>query len=333
MDLNELCRRNVIRLVGLGAAGMMVAPGRALAQTKPHFRLDEQNSIHFLAGHFIPRFLTLPVEWEVKQFATSGQGRVSAFARGAIDCITTSWTYLAQMAFNDLPGTCITGMAGGGSRILVPAGSTIKTWEDLRGKRVGVVEYSFQDISFIYALKKKGIDPFKDLKRVNLGSPAGVVAAMSTGQVEACAIFEPYASILMVDRGAVMISNLADDAFGITNGGMFMHNDFIKKYPEMTQDIVSATVKATEFVATHRDAWIERAREVTGQSEAVAKLAVENCTPSIDIPATTLRGIAKAMYELNIQNRDVTDDLNRYIDYKFLEKATGKTKDQLGYMA
>jgi ABC-type nitrate/sulfonate/bicarbonate transport system substrate-binding protein len=101
----------------------------------------------------------------------------------------------------------------------------------------------------------------------------------------------------------------------------------------MTQDIVSATVKATEFVATHRDAWIERAREVTGQSEAVAKLAVENCTPSIDIPATTLRGIAKAMYELNIQNRDVTDDLNRYIDYKFLEKATGKTKDQLGYMA
>ena len=159
MDLKELCRRDVIRLSSLGAVGLMISPGRAFAQTKPLFRLDEQNSIHFLAGHFIPQFLTLPVEWEVKQFATSGQGRVSAFARGAIDCITTSWTYLAQMAFNDLPGTCVTGMAGGGSRVLVPRGSSIKTWEDLRGKSVGVVEYSFQDISFIYALKKKGIDP------------------------------------------------------------------------------------------------------------------------------------------------------------------------------
>jgi ABC-type nitrate/sulfonate/bicarbonate transport system substrate-binding protein len=333
MDLKELRRRDVIRLSSLGAVGLMISPGRAFAQTKPLFRLDEQNSIHFLAGHFIPQFLTLPVEWEVKQFATSGQGRVSAFARGAIDCITTSWTYLAQMAFNDLPGTCVTGMAGGGSRVLVPRGSSIKTWEDLRGKSVGVVEYSFQDISFIYALKKKGIDPFKDLKRVNLGSPAGVVAAMSGGQVDACAIFEPYGSILMVERGAVMISNLSDDAFGITNGGMFVHNDFIKKYPEMTQDIVSATVKATEFVATHRDAWIDRAREVTGQSQEVATLAVDNCTPSIDIPATTIRGIAKAMYELGIQNRDVTDDLNHYIDYTYLEKATGKTKDQLGYLA
>lgn len=333
MDLNEMLRRDVLRFIGLGGAGLMIAPGQAFAQAKAHFRLDEQNAIHFLAGHFIPRFLTLPVEWEVKQFATSGQGRVSAFARGAIDCITTSWTYLAQMAFNDLPGTCISGMAGGGSRVLVPAGSAIKTWEDLRGKRVGVVEFSFQDICFIYAVKRKNMDPFKDLKRVNLGSPAGVVAAMSTGQVDACAIFEPYASILMVDRGATMISNLSDDSFGITNGGMFMHNDFIKKYPEVTQDIVSATVKATEFIAANRGEWIERARVVTGQSEQVAKMAVENCTPSVDIPATTVRGIARAMYELNIQNRDVTDDLKRYIDYSFLEKATGKTKEQLGYQA
>ena len=38
------------------------------------------------------------------------------------------------------------------------SGSTIKTWDDLRGKRVGVVEYSFQDISFIYAVRKKNMD-------------------------------------------------------------------------------------------------------------------------------------------------------------------------------
>jgi ABC-type nitrate/sulfonate/bicarbonate transport system substrate-binding protein len=329
--MDALFRRDVIRLIGLGAAGVLIAPVDSSAADKIQFRMDEQNSIHFLAGHFIPRFLTVPIDWDVKQFASSGQGRVSALVRGAIDGIATSWTYLVQIAFNQLPGTCVSGMAGGGSRLLVPKGSKVNSFADLKGKRIGVVEYSFQDILFIYACKQKGIDPFKELSRVNLSSPSGVVAGMTTGQVDACAIWEPYASILIIDQGARMISNLHDDSFGISNGGLYLHNDFIRKYPDATQDIVNATVKATDFIVADKNAWVERVRQVTGQNEAVAQMAVANCTPSIDIPMGTIRSIAKAMYELGIQNRDVSADLDNYIDYKFLEKATGKKKLELGY--
>lgn len=333
MNMNELLRRDVIQMIGLGGAGLLVVPGAALGQSKTPFRMDETNAIHFMAGHFIPRFLSKPIEWEFKQFATSGQGRVSAFVRGAVDGIMTSWTYLVQIAFNDLPGTCLAGMAGGGSRLLLPAGSSLKLFEDLRGKRVGVVEFSFQDIQFINACKRKGIDAFKDLTRVNLSSPAGVVAGMTSGRVDACAIFEPYGSILMVEHGATMISNLGDDSFGISNGGLYVHNDFIKKYPELTQDIVDATVKATDFVIKDKGAWIDRVRQFTGQTEAVAKLAVENCSPSLDIPVETIRKISTAMYDAGIHNRDVATTIGKFIDYSFLEKSTGKTKDRLGYTA
>jgi len=127
MDMKELLRRDVIRLMGLGGAGILLLPGSALAQEKASFRMDEQNSIHFLAGTFIPQFLTKPITWESKKFASSGQGRVSALARGAIDGIMTSWTYLVQIAFNNLPGTCLSGMAGGGSGLLVPANSAINS--------------------------------------------------------------------------------------------------------------------------------------------------------------------------------------------------------------
>lgn len=328
-----LGRRDLLRVVGLGGASMMLLPGPALAQGKQLFRMDEQNAVHFLAGHFVPQFLTKPIEYEVKQFASSGQARVSALARGAIDGITTSWTYLAQIAFNELPGTCIAGMAGGGSRLLAAKDSPIRSYEDLKGKKIGVVEFSFQDIMLIYALKKKGIDPFKDVQRVNVGNPAGVVAAMSTGRVDACAIWEPFASIMMIDSGAKMIANLHDESFGTSNGGLFVHNDFIKKYPELTQDIVDAIVKATNHVVTNRAAWVERTRTVTGQSEAVAAAAVANCSPSLDIPMQTIRQISTAMFELGIQNRDVKDEIVKNVDYRFLEKATGKTKEQLGYGA
>ena len=331
MDMKEMLRRDVIRMMGLGAGSFMLMPGAAMAQAKTTFRMDEQNSIHFLAGTFISNYLTKPIEWESKKFATSGQARVAALTRGAIDGIMTSWTYLVQIAYNQLPGTCLAGMAGGGSRLLVQPNSNIKSYADLKGKKVGVVEFSFQDILFIYAAKAKGLDPFKDINRTNLGSPAGVVAAMSTGQVDACAIWEPYASILMIDKGAKMISNLGEDSFGISNGGLYVHNDFIKNHPDLTQDVVSALVEATDFVEHNRDKWVQRAMQVTGQSEAVCKMAVENCTPSINIPINTIRHISKAMTELGIQDRDITDTLPNYIDYSFLEKATGKTKEQLGY--
>jgi len=333
MDLNALLRRDIIRLIGLGSAGALIVPGAALGQDKTPFHMDETNAVHFMAGHFIPRFLTKPIDWQFKQFASSGQGRVSAFVRGAVEGIMTSWTYLVQIAFNDMPGTCLAGMAGGGSRLLVPAGSTLKSFEDLNGKRVGVVELSFQDIQFIYACKRKGIDARKDLTRVNLGSPTGVVAGMTSGRVDACAIFEPYGSILMVEHGARMVSDLGTDSFGVSNGGLYVHNAFIKKYPELTQDIVDATVKATDFVTRDKAAWIERVRQFTGQTEAVARLAVENCTPSLDIPLGTIRRISTAMYDAGIHNRDVGASIDKFIDYSFLEKATGKTREQLGFNA
>jgi hypothetical protein len=47
----------------------------------------------------------------------------------------------------------------------------------------------------------------------------------------------------------------------------------------------------------------------------------------------TLRQIAQAMYELGIQKRDVGSELSKVVDYSFLEKVTGKTKEQLGYTA
>lgn len=333
MDMKEMLRRDFIHMLGLGGAGVLLMPGPALAQSKTTFRMDEQNSIHFLAGAFVPQFLTKPIDWEVKKFASSGQGRVSALARGAIDGITTSWTYLIQIAFNQLPGTCLAGMAGGGSRLLVRADSGINSYADLKGKKVGVVEFSFQDILFIYAAKAKGLDPFKDIHRLNLGSPAGVVAALSTNQIDACAIWEPYASILMLDKGAKMISNLQADAFGVSNGGLYVHNDFIKTYPELTQDVVNSVVMATDYIVKNKQKWVERAMQVTGQSEAIAEMAVDNCTPSVDIPMATIRQISKAMYELGIQNRDVTDELPKFVDYSFLEKATGKQKNALGFTA
>ena len=65
----------------------------------------------------------------------------------------------------------------------------------------------------------------------------------------------------------------------------------------------------------------------------MARLAVDNCQPLVDIPMGTIRQISKAMYELGIQKGDVTADLPKFVDYSFLEKATGKKKEALSFAA
>ena len=62
MNFSEMLRRDVIRLIGLGGSSLLLMPGAALAQNKTTFRMDEQNSIHFLAGTFIPKYLTKPIK-------------------------------------------------------------------------------------------------------------------------------------------------------------------------------------------------------------------------------------------------------------------------------
>jgi len=121
-----------------------------------------------------------------------------------------------------------------------------------------------------------------------------------------------------------MISDLRDDAFGVSNGGLYVHNDFIKKYPDLTKDVVNAVVKATDFIEKNKQKWVERTMNVIDQSAAVAKMAVDNCQPSVGIPMGAIRQISKARYELGIQKDAVTAELPKFVDYSFLEKATAK---------
>jgi len=329
-------RRTMLKLAGSGlmAAPLALAglgPRPAMAQEKVPFRVDENSSIHYMATRFTEQFLTKPIAWEYQRFGTSGQARQSAFIRGATDTFSTGWNYLVTSVARGLPTYCVSGIAAGGSRLLARRDSSIRTLADLKGKKVGVVQMTSQDIFLIYALKKIGIDAFKEVNRVHIGNVTGVVAAMQRGDVEACAIWEPFGSIVAIDQGARTIGDLAGDSFGRSHGGLFIRRQWVEQHPDLTQDIVNATIKASQYLESHRSEWTERATQITGQSKEVCAAAVANSWPDITIPMNTIRQIARALYELNIEREDVSGRMQQAITYEFLEKATGKKKEELGW--
>jgi NitT/TauT family transport system substrate-binding protein len=317
------------------ASGAASLGGRAMAQRPVPFRMDEINAIHYLATSFIPRYLPAetPIDWSFVRVGSVGTARVSAFTRGDLDSFATGWNYLATIELRDLKGQAVCGVGGGGTRLLARRGSNIRTLADVKGKRVAVNPLNSQDIMLIYALRGIGIDAMKEVTRVQIANPAGIIAAMARGDVDAACTFEPSASVILLQQGATMISDLTQESFGASHGGMYIRDAFVEQHPREVEAIVGATVKAIDFLNNDQEAYIRRAMEVTGQTREIAAAAVSNVSPSWRMPMTTIKAICKAVYELGLEDRDVSPVIAQRVNYSFLEKVTGKTKAELGHAA
>jgi ABC-type nitrate/sulfonate/bicarbonate transport system substrate-binding protein len=328
----SLNRRNLVKcLLAAGVIGL-AGSGRALGAS-PAFRMSEQDAIMFLALQFTQKFLPPDIEWQSLSFSTSGFTRTAAFARGAVDGFSTAWSYLAAFTAEGVPGTAVCGIAAGGNRLLAAKGQTkVNSITDLKGKKIGIIKFSNPDIMLIAALRKAGLDPFKDVERVDMGSTAGMIAAMARGDIDACAIFEPQASIIMIQHGGRHLTDLAEESFGYSTGGLYIRKEFIQAHPDIVQAIVNATVKASEFIAKNPDEWIKRGMEITGQSKDVIAAAIANGKPDVNMPLKTILPLTKALYELGIRDKDYSEQVRQNIDYSFLMKATGSSKEALGYV-
>lgn len=315
------------------ASGVASLGGAARAQGRVPFRMDEINAVHYLATSFIEANLppNSGIDWRMVRVGSVGHARVSAFTRGDLDSFATGWNYLATIELRDLRGQAVCGVGGGGTRLLARRGSGIRTLADLRGRRVGVNELNSQDIMLIYALRSIGIDAMREVTRVPIGNPAGIIAAMARGDIDAASTFEPSASVILSQQGATMISDLTAESFGSSHGGMYIRDAFVRDRPREVEAIVAATVRAIDFVNNNKEAYIQRTMEVTGQTREIATLAVNNVSPSWMMPMNTIKAICKAVHELGLEERDVSPVIASRVNYTFLEKATGRSKEQLGH--
>lgn len=72
----------------------------------------------------------------------------------------------------------------------VPPESDVRAIEDLRGKRIGVI--SFAENGYLFAraiLRKRGIDPDRDVRFIAVGQGPPMLSAIQQGQVDALATF------------------------------------------------------------------------------------------------------------------------------------------------
>jgi len=142
---------------------------------------------------------------------------------------------------------------------------------------------------------------------------------------------EPFATQILQAKAAKMFGLPYDQAAGKLTNLILTRSDVVKDKPKQLEETVRAVVKVDEFVAADKSALIDVISKVTGLDKAIATGAVENLDPDPKMYRASALAIAGMMRDLKYINSDVSAAVEKNMDYRFLEAATGKPKTELGY--
>lgn len=217
------------------------------------------------------------VEW--KEFQ-SGTALMEALNAGSIDFGRTgdSPPIFAQAA-----GTPFVYVAAGkskfnGSAILVPKDSSIKTIEDLKGKKIGFAKGSSSHYLLLKALAKAGIS-YNDITPAFL-QPADGRVAFEKGNIDAWVVWDPFTASAEVNSGARELVN----GKGLTSDrDFFLANaDFAKNHKKVISQIIQEVKNSSTWANDHHDKLISLLSPLLKIDESSLKLAVNRRVYGVD---------------------------------------------------
>lgn len=142
-----------------------------------------------------------------------------------------------------------------------------RSLEDLKGKLIGVTGAgAFSDFATRTFLRRKGIDPDKDVMLRAIGGSNLRVSALEKGIV-AAAPFSPEDTVRLTRLGYPMIANFSD-TLNIPQTLITTRNDYLDKQPEITKRFLKGLVLGIHYAKTNKADSIKAGLEAKLQGEA-----------------------------------------------------------------
>ncbi|AIY40981.1 Hydroxymethylpyrimidine ABC transporter [Collimonas arenae] len=130
-----------------------------------------------------------------------------------------------------------------------------KTIADLKGKKIGVTAPgSSTSMMSNFVLAKGGLKP-TDVSYIGVGASAGALSALRSGSIDVIVNLDPLITMMQQDNEIRIISDTRTlkDTNAVFGGPMpaatlYASADFIKKYPNTTQALTNAMVRALKWL-------------------------------------------------------------------------------------
>lgn len=225
------------RAVRIAFVGTVSKNGKPLL-TGASAIVEEQG---YLAAELAKRGVKL--EWVPMPNAAVGPMTNEAFANGGIDFANYSELPSIIANANGIRTKLVVPSGRGGDTFLVvPTNSTARSIHDLRGKRIAVHKGRPWELPFIRLLDSEGLS-YADFNVLNLNPETGV-SALIAGKVDGLIITTTAYQLEERNVARIVWSTVGKPLDWKTLGGLWVKAEFAENYPELTQLVTTAYVKA-----------------------------------------------------------------------------------------
>jgi NitT/TauT family transport system substrate-binding protein len=205
-------------------------------------------------GYFKDEGLTV----EISDFA-GGTKALEALVGGSVDVVAGAYEHTINMQAKGqhIRSFALMGQAPAISIGVRPEiGEKVNGAKDLKGLKIGVTAPgSSTNIVLNAYLAKAGLKP-SDVSIIGVGTGAGALSAMRSGQIDGMSNIEPVMTMLEQKKEIKMLvtTRTAKQSEALLGGAMpaatlYAYDDFIKKYPKTTQALANAIVRADQWLA------------------------------------------------------------------------------------
>ena len=207
--------------------------------------------------------------------AASGNDKLSLFTRGEIDVADGDPSTYIPAISNGVPVKLVGNMWRYSGCYWLIANNDVKDLADLKGRKIGTAGASGgMKLSVLKMLEDQGI-PEDSVELIANGSRQAAYATLTSGEVEATIIHNPYAALAEAEGTGHVLGRAWDYIPDYYTGCIVASDDFIKNHPAELQRFVTAYYKVHEEVKNeYFDDFIKWAAETMSTDEEVMRNAV-----------------------------------------------------------
>lgn len=211
-------------------------------------------------------------------------------------------------------------VAGSGVEgLILVAKPEIKTFADLKGKKIATFQADTLDVLVYDYLKKAGMT-YDDVEMVYLGDTTELLNAYLAGQVDAVSHIEPYATKAKTSTNGNILGNGTDIyGKGYPDCVLAVRNEVIEAEPEVVKDVIRVFFEAQYQIESDFEEAAKTTIDKYYKTDMESLLAAAQAQPpGVDIrdKRDFMYGRAQSMKELNYINADLDDN---FVNFSLLE--------------
>jgi len=201
---------------------------------------------------------------------------VSAFGAGEVDIADGDpGTYIPAIV-NNVPMKIVSNMWRNKGAYWIIARPEIKSWADLKGKKIGSAQPTGgMKLTLMEVLTQNGIDPEKDVELIANGSYQTAYATLTSGEVDATIIHQPYATLAEKEGTGHVLAKTWEFLPGYHTGVLVASQKMIDEQPDVVERVLEVYFYANNYAKNHLDEFIPWAAKYLNVDEDTARKAIE----------------------------------------------------------